>query len=54
MDDLGKRGKAVGRARRVREHVDVRGVEGVVDTHDEHGRIGGRRRDDDLRMGGRV
>mmetsp|Transcript_22987 Transcript_22987/g.70400 ORF Transcript_22987/g.70400 Transcript_22987/m.70400 type:complete len:261 (-) Transcript_22987:411-1193(-) len=39
VDDLGERGKAVGSARGVGEDVDVLGVGGVVDAHNEHGGI---------------
>lgn len=48
VDDFGKRGKAVGRARGVREDVDVLSVLVLIDAHDEHRSIGRGRRDDDL------
>lgn len=48
VDDLGEGSKAVGGARGVGENVDVLGVRLVVDTHNEHGGIGGRSGDDDL------
>ena len=48
VDDLSKRGQAVGGARGVGKNVDVRLVGLVVDTHNEHGGIRGRSGDDDL------
>mmetsp|Transcript_18044 Transcript_18044/g.56190 ORF Transcript_18044/g.56190 Transcript_18044/m.56190 type:complete len:490 (-) Transcript_18044:63-1532(-) len=48
VDDLGEGREAVGRARRVGEDVDVLGVRRMVHAHHEHGRVGGRRRDDHL------
>lgn len=48
VDDLGERSQAVGGARGVGENVDILGVRLVVDTHDEHGGIGGGSGDDDL------
>ena len=48
VDDLGERSQAVGGARGVGEDVDILGVVLVVDTHDEHGGIGGGSGDDDL------
>lgn len=48
VDNLSKGGKAVGGARSVREDVDVGLVFLVVDTHNEHGGISRRSRDDDL------
>ena len=48
VDDLGKRRQAVGCARRVAEHLDVRLVGVLVDTDDEHWRVRRRRRDDHL------
>mmetsp|Transcript_62525 Transcript_62525/g.152226 ORF Transcript_62525/g.152226 Transcript_62525/m.152226 type:complete len:294 (+) Transcript_62525:420-1301(+) len=47
VQDLGHRRETVGRTRRVGEDVGT-GVFGVVDTHDVHGSIGRRCRDDDL------
>ena len=46
VDDLGQGSEAVGRAGRIRQDGLAR-VGGVVDTHDKHGRVGRRRRDDD-------
>ena len=48
VDDLGEGSQAVGGARGVGEDVDVLGVGGVVDTHDEHGGVSGGSGDDDL------
>lgn len=48
VDNLGEGSQAVGGARSVGEDVDVGLVGVVVDTHDEHGGIGGGGRDDDL------
>merc|ERR1719258_857377 len=48
VDNLGEGRQAVGRARRVRQDIDVLRVRGVVDTHHEHRRVGGGSRDDDL------
>merc|ERR1719473_2090269 len=49
VDHLGERGEAVGRARRVGDDVHRLGVVLLlVDAHDEHGRVRGRRGDDHL------
>lgn len=48
VDDLGERSQAVGGARGVGDDGDVALVGLLVDTHNEHGGIGGRSRDDDL------
>ena len=48
MHDLGKRSEAVGRAGGVGDDLDVRLVLLLVDAHDKHGSVCGRRRDDDL------
>ena len=42
VDDLGKRGEAVGRARSVRDDLNIRLVGFLIHAHDEHGGIGGR------------
>jgi hypothetical protein len=48
VDDLGERCQAVGGARGVGDDVEVGLVGLLVDTHDEHGGIGGWGRDDNL------
>lgn len=48
VDDLGERGEAVGRARRIGEDFDVGLVRLLVDANDKHGCVGGWSRDDDL------
>ena len=48
VDDLGEGSQAVGGARGVGDNVGGTVVLLVVDTHDEHGGIGGGSRDDDL------
>jgi len=48
VNDLGKRSKAVGRARGIGDDLDIRLVGLLVDTHHVHGSISGRSRDDNL------
>ncbi len=48
VDDLGERGEAVGRARRVGDDRVLRVVRLVVDAHDVHRGVGRRGGDDDL------
>lgn len=48
VDDLNQRSEAVGGARSVGEDIDVRSVSLLVDAHNKHRGVSGRRRDDDL------